>query len=60
MGVTSIKDLKNKIKNDEIKVNEKIELGIKYYGKFEGNIPRDEIDKIYTLLENIIKQINCL
>ena len=58
MGVVSIKDLKKKIKSGEISVNEKIELGIKYYGKFEGNIPRNEIDKMYVLFENIIKDIN--
>ena len=32
-------------------LNEKIKLGLKYLGKFEGNIPRKELDKIYDLLE---------
>ncbi len=57
-GITSVKDLKKKIKNKEIEVNEKIELGLKYYGKFEGNIPRNEIDKIYKIFTDLIKKIN--
>jgi DNA polymerase/3'-5' exonuclease PolX len=57
-GITSIKDLKNKIKEKKIKVNDKILLGIKYHNKFFGNIPRNEITKIKTILTNIFKKIN--
>jgi len=57
-GITSVKDLKKKIKNKEIEVNEKIELGLKYYGKFEGNIPRSEIDKIYKIFTSLINKLN--
>jgi DNA polymerase/3'-5' exonuclease PolX len=57
-GILSVKDLKKKVENGEIEVNEKIELGLKYYGKFEGNIPRKEIDKIYKILEDIIFKLN--
>lgn len=57
-GVISVKDLKKKIKNKEIEVNEKIELGLKYYGKFEGNIPRSEIDKVYKIFTDLIKKLN--
>lgn len=57
-GITSVKDLQNKINNNEYDVNDKIRLGIKYYGKFEGNIPRKEIDNIYKLIESIIKKMN--
>jgi len=57
-GIKSVNDLKKKIKNGEIKVNEKIELGLKYYGKFEGNIPRKEITKVYKILVDIIKNLN--
>lgn len=57
-GITSVKDLKTKIDNHEYDVNDKIKLGVKYYGKFEGNIPRKEIDKIYKILESIIKKMN--
>lgn len=58
MGVTSIVDLKNKIKKKEIHVNDKILLGIKYYNVFFGNIPRDEITNIYKFFKIIIKEIN--
>lgn len=57
-GIKSVKDLKKKVKSKQITINEKIELGLKYYGKFEGNIPRKEIDKIYKIFEEIINNIN--
>jgi hypothetical protein len=47
-----------KIDNGEIKVNDKIKLGIKYHNKFFGNIPRKEIDKIYKMITVIIKKLN--
>ena len=45
-GITSVKMLKQKIKKGEIEVNEKIELGLKYYGVYETNIPRKEIVQV--------------
>jgi len=58
LGVSSVEDLKNKINNNEIQVNEKILLGVKYYGKFFGDIPRSEITLIYDLIKKIILEIN--
>ena len=57
-GIISVQDLKTKVLNDEYEVNDKIKLGLKYYGVFEGNIPRKEIDKVYKLLESVIKKMN--
>jgi DNA polymerase/3'-5' exonuclease PolX len=57
-GITSVKQLKKMVKNKEITVNEKIELGLKYYNKFKGNIPRKEITSIYKLFKDIIKNLN--
>jgi len=57
-GITSIKILQEKIEKKEIEVNEKIELGLKYHGKYKINIPRDEIDKIYKLIKKIITEHN--
>ena len=57
-GITSIKMLQQKIKKGEIEVNEKVELGLKYYGLYQINIPRAEIDKIYKILKKIIDKIN--
>jgi DNA polymerase lambda len=58
MGVTSVDDLKKKIAKGEIEVNEKIQLGIKYFGKFQGNIPREEIAKINKIISKIIDKLN--
>jgi len=57
-GITSVKMLKQKIKKGEIEVNEKIELGLKYYGKYKTNIPRAEIDKLYKIFTKIINKMN--
>lgn len=57
-NIKTVKELKKKIKSGEIQVNDKIMLGLKYYGKFEGNIPRNEIKKINTIIKGIIKIIN--
>ena len=57
-GIKSVKELKKKIKTGEIEVNDKIQLGLKYYGKFQGNIPRKEIDKINKIFNDIINKIN--
>ena len=57
-GITSVEQLKSKIEKGEIVPNDKILLGIKYYGKFFGNISRSEIIKINKILERIIKKMN--
>jgi DNA polymerase beta len=57
-GIKSVKELIKKVKKEEYDVNDKIKLGLKYYGKFEGNIPRKEIDKVNKLLTSIIKKMN--
>lgn len=58
MGITTVKELKKKVKSGEIEVNDKIEIGLKYYGKFQGDIPRKEIDKINKIFSDIVKKIN--
>jgi DNA polymerase/3'-5' exonuclease PolX len=59
-GIKSVKILKQKIKKKEFVVNEKIELGLKYYGVYKKNIPRDEIDEINKLIKKIISKMNTL
>ena len=59
-GIKSVKMLKQKIKKKEFVVNEKIELGLKYYGVYKKNIPRDEINEINKLMKKIISKINKL
>ena len=58
MGITSVNILKEKIKNKEIEVNDKILLGLKYYGKYKMNIPRSEMDQYNELLTHLVKKIN--
>lgn len=57
-GIKGIQDLKNKVENNKIEVNEKIVLGLKYHGVYKVNIPRKEIDEVYKLLSKIVKKIN--
>jgi DNA polymerase/3'-5' exonuclease PolX len=57
-GITSIKILKNKIKNKEIEVNDKVLLGLKYHGVYKMNIPRKEVEKYYKFMTNLISYIN--
>lgn len=57
-GIKSVKMLKQKIKKKEFVVNEKIELGLKYYGVYKKNIPRDEIDEINKLIKKAISKMN--
>ena len=57
-GITSVKMLKQKIKKGEIEVNEKIELGLKYYGVYETNIPRKEIVQVNKIIKKIIDKMN--
>jgi DNA polymerase beta len=57
-GITSVSDLKKKIKSNLVHVNDKILLGIKYYGKFLDNIPREEITKVYKLIKKEIDKLN--
>ena len=58
LGVKSVADLKKKIEKGKIEVNDKVALGVKYYGKFAGDIPRAEIDKIHKIFVSIIKKMN--
>jgi DNA polymerase/3'-5' exonuclease PolX len=57
-GVKSVEDLKNKIKNNKIQVNDKIMLGLKYHGVYQENIPRNEIMEIEKFLLDKIKKLN--
>jgi DNA polymerase/3'-5' exonuclease PolX len=57
-GIQSVKDLKEKIKNKEIEVNQKIILGLKYYGKYKTNIPREEMILYDKFFQHLIKKIN--
>lgn len=57
-GIKSVKKLIKMVEDDEIELNDKILLGLKYYGKFEENIPRKEISCIYKIFTDVIKKLN--
>lgn len=57
-GITSVKILKEKIKNKEIEVNDKIKLGLKYHGKYMMNIPRSEMDIYSEFFKKLINKFN--
>jgi DNA polymerase beta len=57
-GITTVDILKEKIKNNEIVVNDKIILGLKYYGKYKMNIPRSEMEQYNELLKHMVKKVN--
>jgi DNA polymerase/3'-5' exonuclease PolX len=49
-NIKSIEDLKKAVKDKKIELPETIIKGIKYVDQIEGNIPRDEMDQIYSYL----------
>jgi DNA polymerase/3'-5' exonuclease PolX len=57
-GITSLQDLKVRVKAKTIEVNDKIKLGLKYAGKFETKIPRKIITRIYDIISDLAKSSN--
>lgn len=55
--IKSLDELIKKVKKGEIKVNDKLKLGLKYVGKFKGNIPRQHIDDIQDYLKKFNSNI---
>ena len=51
MGATNVKKLKKMIKEEKIKVNDKVMLGLKYYKK-QIKYARKEIDMVYLLIKS--------
>lgn len=51
--IKSAEELKQLSDQGKIELNDKLKLGLKYLGKFEGSIPRKEVDKIYDYLQDI-------
>lgn len=57
-GITSVQDLKNKVRQGLIKVNDKVMLGLKYYGKYDQQIGRNKIAVIEKHFHKICKLID--
>ena len=54
-NIFTIKDLKDAIKNDKIKLTEKQLIGLKYYDDLNKKIPRNEIYNYTEIIKKIIK-----
>ena len=57
-SASELKKLVDSNKNIPQIINDKIKLGLKYFGKFEGSIPRGEIDIIYDYLQDLTDKFN--
>jgi DNA polymerase/3'-5' exonuclease PolX len=51
--IKSALELKNLSDSGKIQLNDKLKIGLKYLGKFQGSIPRSEIDLTYDYLQDI-------
>ncbi|MEM0354047.1 MAG: nucleotidyltransferase domain-containing protein [Thermoplasmata archaeon] len=58
--IRSIADLKKAVEEGRIKVNRLIQLGLKYYGIVQSNIPRREISQIEKYLRKMVHDIDPL
>ncbi len=57
-NVKSANELKQLSDSGKIQLSDKIKIGLKYLGKFEGSIPRKEIDLIYDYLQIMTDRFN--
>ncbi len=57
-NIKSVDELKKKIKNGLIEVNDKIMIGLKYYGVMQENIPRKEIDNYDKVFQDELKKLD--
>ena len=57
-NIKSIDELKKKVKDNKIEVNDKIKMGLKYHGVVQVKIPRKEIDSYNEILQKLIKTID--
>lgn len=51
-------ELKQLSDDGKIELNDKLKIGLKYLGKFEGSIQRNEVDKIYDHLQTMTDEYN--
>jgi DNA polymerase beta len=56
--IKTIADLKKKVKSGDIELPDNITKGLKYVDKIKENIPREEIDKLGTILTKTLKNID--
>jgi DNA polymerase/3'-5' exonuclease PolX len=54
--IKSVEDLIERNKIGEIQLNDKLLMGLKYYGIYKKNIPRKEIDQIKEYITDLVKK----
>lgn len=57
-NIKSVKELKDAYEQKKIELNDKVLLGLKYYGKVHDNIPRSEMDNIDKYIQKQLTSIN--
>ena len=55
--IKSVEDLIERNKIGEIQLNDKLLMGLKYYGVYKKNIPRKEIDQIKEYIIYLVKDV---
>lgn len=58
MKITSIQQLRNKVKDGEFDLNNQQQLGLKYFEDLNTKIPRAEIDSFNNELQKIVTTLN--
>jgi len=58
LGITTIEQLKEAIKENKIKTTHHIDIGIKYYKDINQRIPREEINILKNIFRNVLKEIS--
>lgn len=56
--IVSVNDLIDKYRNNKIKLNKQVALGIKYYDTYKQQIPRREVTTILNFLKKEIIKVN--
>ena len=57
-GIKTVEELKKQLKNGDIVLPDTIVKGVKYIGKIEDKIKREEIDDVSIYLDKILKSID--
>tara|TARA_B110000037_G_C17099428_1_gene497398 strand:+ start:1366 stop:2382 length:1017 start_codon:yes stop_codon:yes gene_type:complete len=58
LGIKTISDVRNAVRDGKIKITHHIEIGLKYYEDFNKKIKRKTITKINKLFSKLLKEVN--
>lgn len=57
-GITSVKQLKKAYEAGDVELTHSAEMGLKYYGIVQENIPRVEIDEVNRYIQGVVLKID--